>query len=149
MDALSRLPLTPGILGFINLCYAIVCALVVLDTPPPPPIDSVVPLPNPTHDALCACILFAAGCVNIAIAWIRTYQGELAQGIADWVTTLSFVFAGLTNHATAYLFLRAKLADGVKHQECVGACIVRAGDTEGVGWPVEKSMRSSYGGGDC
>ncbi|KAG5646184.1 hypothetical protein DXG03_004237 [Asterophora parasitica] len=86
--------------------------------------------PSPStagHDALCACVLFAAGSVNLAIAIMRAYQAHAAPDtpLLDWATTLSFVLAGSTNHATAFLFLRGRLAAaaaaGAAPRECVNS----------------------------
>ncbi|KAF5376053.1 hypothetical protein D9615_007713 [Tricholomella constricta] len=141
----STLTLT-GILGFVNLCYAVFCAFFVLNTPPTPPephfpahtTDTPSKYPNPhdpapvpvltyasstaSHDAFCACVLFATGCVNLTIAIVRAYQARAALDTppADWATTAFFVLAGLTNHATAYLFLRARLEETPRG--CVHAC---------------------------
>ncbi|GLB44151.1 hypothetical protein LshimejAT787_1600810 [Lyophyllum shimeji] len=99
------------VLGLVNLCYAVLCASVVLDfkADHEPNADPHLHDLQAENDALGACFLVGAGCINFAVACVRVYQAGAHSSAADWATTVSFVLAGGLNHATAYLFLRTRL----------------------------------------
>ncbi|KAG6841785.1 hypothetical protein C0991_006669 [Blastosporella zonata] len=100
-----RLPMISGTLAFANLCYAIICTFVVLDGWLLHPSDDDH---DAGYDAICAGVLFGAGCVNYIVAGFRTSESP-----GGWAITVCFLLAGNLNHATGYLFLKAKLTHGI------------------------------------
>ncbi|KAF8064057.1 hypothetical protein FPV67DRAFT_1503365 [Lyophyllum atratum] len=108
-----------AVLAFINLCYAAFCAFIVLRRKPEPiqhPYQDHHSLAS--HDALCACILFATGCINVAVASVRVVQAGPDTMIMDYVTTSFFFLAACTNHVTAYVYLLRKLRGALREGAC-------------------------------